>query len=55
MKQTRIQNPKQRLCSQQDLNILLPLLMRDLPNYANRVSQRTRRKSRAVDFFSYIL
>jgi hypothetical protein len=55
VKQTRIQNPKQRLCSQQDLNILLPLLMRDLPNYANRVSQRARRKSRAVDFFSYVL
>ncbi len=56
-KEVKIENPLQGqgLCVQQDLKVLIPLMMRDLPNYANRVSQRARRRSRGVDFFSYVL
>lgn len=43
------------MCVQQDLKVLIPLMMRDLPNYANRVTQRARRRSREVDIFSYVL
>jgi hypothetical protein len=42
-------------CSSQDLETLTTQLMLDLPNYANRVMQRARRRSRSVDIFSYIL
>lgn len=38
-----------------DVETLTSLLIRDLPSYANRVIQRTRRLDRAVDSFSYVL
>lgn len=42
-------------CSQQDLEGLTTQLMLDLPSYANRVIQRSRRLSRSVDIYPYIL
>lgn len=42
-------------CSEQDLEILTTQLMLDLPSYANRVIQRSRRLSRSVDIYPYIL
>lgn len=47
------QNPGS--CSEETLATLTPQLMRDLPNYANRAIQRSRRLSRSVDIFSYVL
>ena len=38
-----------------DLPTLTSLLLKDLPSYANRVIQRSRRLQRQVDIFSYIL
>ncbi|AFZ03985.1 hypothetical protein Cal6303_5096 [Calothrix sp. PCC 6303] len=43
------------ICSQQNLETLTTNLLRDLPNYANRTSQRARRLSRKVDVYSYII
>ncbi|MFM7363807.1 MAG: hypothetical protein ACKO11_04765 [Cuspidothrix sp.] len=42
-------------CSQQNLESLTTQLMLDLPSYANRVIQRSRRLSRDFETFSYIL
>ncbi|WP_228020424.1 MULTISPECIES: hypothetical protein [Sphaerospermopsis] len=42
-------------CSQQSLESLTTRLMLDLPSYANRVIQRSRRLSRSVDIYPYIL
>ncbi|WP_242027393.1 hypothetical protein [Sphaerospermopsis sp. FACHB-1094] len=42
-------------CSQQGLEGLTTQLMLDLPSYANRVIQRSRRLSRSVDIYPYIL
>ena len=42
-------------CSEQTIETLTTQLLRDLPNYANRVSQRDRRFSRATDVYSYML
>lgn len=39
----------------QSLPTLMPLLLRDLPAYANRVSQRSIRRERAVNAFGYVL
>ena len=38
-----------------DLPTLTSLLLKDLPSYANRVIQRSRRLQRQVDIFSYIV
>jgi hypothetical protein len=38
-----------------DLETLTSWLLRDLPSYANRVMQRSRRLSRTVDSFSYVV
>ena len=38
-----------------DLETLTSLLLKDLPSYANRVIQRTRRRNRSVDLFSYVI
>lgn len=46
---------KKLVCSEQSLEILINRLLRDLPAYANRASQRARRLSRANDVFSYVL
>ncbi|MBD2386417.1 hypothetical protein [Cylindrospermum sp. FACHB-282] len=42
-------------CSEQNLETLITQLLRDLPNYTNRATQRARRLSRRVDLFSYML
>lgn len=42
-------------CSEQSLESLTTRLMLDLPSYANRVTQRSRRLSRSVDIYPYIL
>lgn len=43
------------LCSDQNLEILTTQLLRDLPSYANRATQRARRLSRKGDVYSYML
>ena len=47
--------PKKLACSQQKLEILTTKLLRDLPNYANRANQRSRRLARKTDIFSYVI
>ncbi len=37
------------------LETLTPLLLRDLPSYANRVSARSRLSTRSVEFFGHVL
>jgi hypothetical protein len=41
-------------CQEQDVERLTTQLLKDLPSYANRVSQRARRRDR-TDLYSYIL
>ncbi len=43
------------VCSEQSLEQLTPQLLQDLPGYANRATQRARRRSRSVDIYSYVL
>lgn len=50
--------PKDKLgsaCSEQNLDALTTYLLRDLPSYTNRVSQRARRRSRSTEVYSYML
>ncbi|MDB9375411.1 hypothetical protein [Nodularia sphaerocarpa] len=42
-------------CSEQSLENLTNQLLQDLPSYANRVTQRARRRSRSSDIYSYVL
>ncbi len=42
-------------CSAQNLETLTAQLLRDLPAYANRATQRARRLKRSVDIYSYML
>jgi hypothetical protein len=42
-------------CSERDLEGLTTQLMLDLPSYANRVVQRSRRLRRSVDIYPYIV
>ncbi|MBD2626780.1 hypothetical protein [Trichormus variabilis] len=42
-------------CSEQSLETITTQLLRDLPSYANRTTQRARRLGRSVDIFPYIL
>lgn len=42
-------------CQTQDIKTLTNQLLRDLPAYANRTSQRARRLSRSVDLYTYVL
>ncbi|TVP58007.1 MAG: hypothetical protein EA343_22010 [Nodularia sp. (in: Bacteria)] len=42
-------------CSEQSLELLTTQLLQDLPSYANRVTQRARRRSRDSDIYSYML
>lgn len=46
---------KKNICSNQTLEALTTQMLRDLPSYANRASQRSRRLSRKKDIFSYIV
>lgn len=48
-------NQKETLCSQTSLEKLTTQLLRDLPGYANRASQRARRRNRSSDIYSYML
>ncbi len=50
-----INNTKQNSCSNQDLATLTTRLMRDLPAYFNRATQRARRLDRSVQVYSYML
>ncbi len=43
------------ICSEQSLETLTTHLLRDLPSYANRAIQRSRRLSRKTDVYSYML
>jgi hypothetical protein len=42
-------------CNEQNLETLTTQLLRDLPSYANRASQRGRRLRRSKDVYSYML
>ncbi|KYC36176.1 hypothetical protein WA1_41310 [Scytonema hofmannii PCC 7110] len=46
---------KKDFCSNQNLEALTTQMLRDLPSYANRASQRSRRLSRKNEVFSYIV
>ncbi|MGB3653978.1 MAG: hypothetical protein WBA41_22585 [Rivularia sp. (in: cyanobacteria)] len=50
-----VNNTKQNSCSNQDLSTLTTRLMRDLPAYFNRATQRARRLDRSVQVYSYML
>ncbi|MEA5625489.1 hypothetical protein [Nostoc sp. UHCC 0251] len=43
------------LCSEQNLETLTIQLLKDLPSYTNRASQRARRLRRSSDIYSYML
>lgn len=42
-------------CQEQDIETLTAQLLKDLPSYANRTSQRVRRRGRTADIYSYVL
>ncbi len=42
-------------CTDQNLETITAKLLQDLPNYANRATQRARRRSRSSDLYSYML
>ncbi len=42
-------------CQNQDVETLTNQLVKDLPNYTNRVNQKSRRLNRSVDIYSYVL
>lgn len=42
-------------CQKQDIETLTTQLVKDLPNYTNRVNQKSRRLKRSVDIYSYVL
>lgn len=48
------QNPLPN-CQNQDIETLTNQLVKDLPNYTNRVNQKSRRLSRSIDIYSYVL
>ncbi|MEA5596687.1 hypothetical protein [Rivularia sp. UHCC 0363] len=50
-----VNNPKENSCSNKDLASLTTKLMRDLPAYFNRATQRARRLDRSVQVYSYML
>ncbi|QLE59559.1 hypothetical protein FD725_27230 [Nostoc sp. TCL26-01] len=43
------------ICPEQNLELLTTRLLRDLPSYSNRASQRARRLRRSSDIYSYML
>lgn len=47
--------PSSASCQEQDIEALTTQLLKDLPSYANRVSQRTRGYYRTIDIYSYVL
>lgn len=42
-------------CQKQDVETLSTQLVKDLPNYTNRVNQKSRRLTRSIDIYSYVL
>ena len=42
-------------CQKQDIETLTTQLVKDLPNYTNRVNQKSRRLTRSIDIYSYVL
>jgi len=48
-------SPQRSSCQTQDIKTLTAQLLRDLPGYANRVIQRSRRLSRTNDVYGYVL
>jgi hypothetical protein len=52
--QTRDTGKEKSFCSEQSIENLITHLMRDLPSYANRASQRARRLKRKTDVYSYM-
>lgn len=51
-----VNNTKEKTsCSFQDLSTLTTKLLRDLPAYFNRATQRARRLDRSVEVYSYML
>ncbi|MDH6056452.1 hypothetical protein [Umezakia ovalisporum] len=56
LRETKQESGKVKLiCSEQSLKLLTTQLLYDLPSYANRVSQRARRRTRNSDIYSYVL
>lgn len=53
--QPSLRTEKKFVCSQQTLATLITFLLRDLPSYANRATQRGRRLRRSSDIYSYML
>ncbi len=43
------------ICAEQNLEVLTTKLLRDLPSYSNRSTQRARRLSRSYEVYSYML
>lgn len=52
--QTRDTNKEKSFCSEQSIENLITPLLRDLPSYTNRASQRARRLKRKTDVYSYM-
>ncbi|MDZ8055657.1 MAG: hypothetical protein RMX63_30015 [Aulosira sp. ZfuCHP01] len=50
-----VNNKPGSACSEQNLETLTTYLLRDLPSYTNRVTQRARRLSRRSEVYSYML
>ncbi|OUL34206.1 hypothetical protein BV372_14460 [Nostoc sp. T09] len=50
-----INNKAASSCSEHNLDSLTTYLLRDLPSYTNRVTQRARRRSRSSEVYSYML
>ncbi|WP_416244617.1 hypothetical protein [Crocosphaera sp. XPORK-15E] len=44
-----------RLACPSDLETLMTLMLKDLPSYANRVTQRARRGDRTVDAYNHVI
>lgn len=44
-----------RQCQTEDVEALTSQLLRNLPGYANRVSQRARRRNTVVDIYTYVI
>jgi hypothetical protein len=51
----RSNGDNRRYCSEQKIESVMTYLLRDLPSYANRASQRARRLTRRGDTFSYTI
>ncbi len=52
--QRRDTGKEKSFCSEQSIEILITPLLRDLPSYTNRASQRARRLKRKTDVYSYM-